>query len=444
MNEICEKLDRIFSGLSDEFEKLSELSDNVNTAMKKHYAVNHKPIMFLDLYEEFAFIINTCNEITTRKSMALIRGVANNGTTFRIPEMCGTVFVYDEATESYVQLSGDYTVRCEKPNGREILTLLYVQTDYDLSTGNKGNLTIHFSDCPMNDIEILVHIGTDTTIQPNVDELLSSDTARSLYVFSANPNYGNFMWTVPTSSPITKIYVQRNLTISTSFNTPSLVELALPNVNAVPANSNGNREALRIADFTNARSLNSNCFAYAQIGDENGVFEVGAESIAEHAFRECKNIHNLRLRDSVISISQYCFLGCSNLTTFECSNNLSSLPTRCFESCAKLQKVSLGLNLKKMESNSFSACAAISTITVPQGYRCLQNYFTSATALSGYNGDTQRYHWECFREVIENSADLTETDEKGFWHVPSTVLSLINADADFVAASAAKGWYFST
>ena len=444
MSDLSEKLSKILNGISDFVinvdSKMSMLSDIVT----QRYSVTHAPEMRLGMRDEFDFILETLKP-TTRKSMALVRGCADNGSVLRLPQKCSEVYIYDRESGGYKQMTGEYLVRCDDERGKEFLTLLYVQTDYDLADDYDGELTVPGADCPLTDTEILLHIGTDTRLQPNVDELLERFGARSLYVFSANPQYGSYVWELTGPSTITSLYVQKNLTVlsGATFNIPSIEELYLPNAANVPSASSKN--GLRKVDITNAQVLSGSCFKTSMIGSEtDGKVHINAIQISSNVFQNCIEIKQLTMSENVKTIGDNAFYTCYSLKTITLGTNTEKLGVEAFAVCPILEVVNLGSKLSSMTNSSFNGCSKIEKITVGKGYRCLQNYFTSAAALAQYDGATDTYKWECMRDIIDNSADLTTTDKKGYWHLPSAVLTLINGDTDFIATAAAKGWYFTT
>lgn len=307
------------SQIASSMEDLGPLSANLQKVLNAHYQVNHTPQMRYDMQNEWKYVREAL-ELTWFASKALIRGYVADGKTIRVPEICGAMYIYDMESGEYKLQESDYTVHCEDPNGMEWLTILYVQTDYDLNVNNKGALKIKYSDCPINNVEMLLYIGTYTKVQPDITELLVSETAKSLEVIGQPMTKdGDYIWSAKTSSPITKLYVQNNLSVLTGcvFDTPSLVELYVPNSYSVPANSRGSRYALRKVDISNVAVLNNNALEYSLLRDdpETSCFFINVQSIGNSAFYSCSALQTVTMGDNVQSIGAESFRSCSALQT---------------------------------------------------------------------------------------------------------------------------------
>ena len=70
--------------------------------------------------------------------------------------------------------------------------------------------------------------------------------------------------------------------------------------------------------------------------------------IFEEAFKDCYNLEEVYMSDSVVDIRRNAFSGCSNLKKIRLSNNLQKLGYGAFSSCTSLEKITIPGSLKEL------------------------------------------------------------------------------------------------
>lgn len=117
--------------------------------------------------------------------------------------------------------------------------------------------------------------------------------------------------------------------------------------------------------------LNDDKASYAVVKYEGTASKVEIPSIfkgksvtviADEAFRNCKNITDITIPDSIINIKYASFYGCENLTSVEIPNSVTRIGGWAFFQCEKLESIVLGDSVKTIGTYAFGYCSALANI----------------------------------------------------------------------------------
>lgn len=80
-------------------------------------------------------------------------------------------------------------------------------------------------------------------------------------------------------------------------------------------------------------------------------------SIGKSAFRECTNLKEIEVADSVREIGEYAFASCSSLQTFTFPDKVSEIAPYTFKDCSFMYGVWFNANIKRIGACAFSSCS---------------------------------------------------------------------------------------
>ena len=113
-------------------------------------------------------------------------------------------------------------------------------------------------------------------------------------------------------------------------------------------------------------------------------FEGNITKIGSGAFKECSELSQAILPDSLQEIGRRAFYGCRKLTSVNLPAGLTKVGPEAFRSTG-LTSLALPGGLKNIESNAFSGCA-LTTLVIPEGVETIQEaafaYNTQLTAVA--------------------------------------------------------------
>lgn len=333
----------------------------------------------------------------------IIRGNLKSGKKIR----------YDETKFNQLYINGkrytsDYTFNGETHKTYERLTIVLSQVPYNVTDREWGHLIVDASDFPIENAEIFVNIGRNSRVQPEIEELLLTDTVDSLYV------NGDWAWKTADYSPIRTLYVSGILSINSgAFYCRALLNAYLPNTSNVPQKSN--TTTYRNIDLSNATgTISDSCFANSEI--QGTVFIPKISRINQNAFAGCKKIINVVVGEGLVFLGRQAFQGCTSLLEFEVPDAVTTSDNAyTFENCSNMKKLTIGNGMTTLGTNyasnctslevltlgngltsasEFAGCFALKELYVRKGYKCKTTIITAATGLD----------WRCFKEVLENCA----------------------------------------
>lgn len=95
------------------------------------------------------------------------------------------------------------------------------------------------------------------------------------------------------------------------------------------------------------------------------VFKSRPTVIPAYAFRECPNLREVRLPESVRDIKSQAFVYCRKLQSINLPDGMTHIGANVFSFCTSLPEVKLPANLKELESYAFSECTSLRRVTMP-------------------------------------------------------------------------------
>lgn len=387
---------------------LEDTKESFDTVLNRHYQANHTPYAVMSFEDEahyweeqLAYPINKIvrptdsdDEYLSRvgvlrlNSYVFIRGNLKSGRTIR----------YDETKYQQLYINGerytaDYTFNGETPDIYERITVFVVQTPYNITTREWGELIVDVADFPIENAEIYVNIGENSNVQPEIEELLLTDTAESLYV------NGDWVWMCRDNSFIKTLSVTETFNLhSTSIATiPALVNYFVPNSIHVP---NLYSKAICNIDIRNAGGINTLAFASAKIKGYLNLSNTG--SIGNNAFESCLRLTSVNIGNGITSMGSEVFRGCTNLNTVIIGDNVVSIGNDTFRSCA-IKTLHLGKSLSFSQNSSvFSANGSpLEEVTVSKGYHSPYTYFQNINI-------PEVICLNVFKGILENCANIGE------------------------------------
>ena len=105
-------------------------------------------------------------------------------------------------------------------------------------------------------------------------------------------------------------------------------------------------------------------------------------TIGYMAFDHCTSLAEMTLPNSVISIGGYAFAECTNLAKVSLGNSVTAIGGQAFYGCTKLTSMELPNSVTEIERSAFENCTGLTSISLGDGLtRIGYNAFANCTAL---------------------------------------------------------------
>lgn len=108
-------------------------------------------------------------------------------------------------------------------------------------------------------------------------------------------------------------------------------------------------------------------------------------SLGNNAFRFCTSLVSIVFNSTLISIGAGCFYSASRLSTVVIPNSVVSLGTEAFQNCTNLTNVRLSQNITGINYNVFQGCTSLSSIELHEGITTISSsafrYCSSLTSI---------------------------------------------------------------
>ena len=126
---------------------------------------------------------------------------------------------------------------------------------------------------------------------------------------------------------------------------------------------------------------------------QNGAFQgctalesinipVGITSIGDYAFEDCTALKSVVIPQSVTNIGYAAFSRCDKLVSIDIPMGVSMISNHTFENCISLTAINIPTSVRQIGDESFMGCTALESIDIPEGVTSVgQRAFMHCTAL---------------------------------------------------------------
>lgn len=331
-------------------QKLDNQAATVNGILSKQYTVNHEPKIELPFEAEYKYVHDNLNTIYADNGgidklvHIFISGYLYNGKTIRVDNEDAK---YDNVYINGVKLTENYTCRAEE-GGLEKLNVTIVQQV-------NGELSIDYSDFPLNDFKMLVYDNLEKQLYPNIDSFIAGNNIDTLrYV-------GNMLWTCTEDSSLKSLIVTGDINNKTDMHMNCLQELIIPNVVNVP-NINTQcdmKPHIHKIDISNCTGE----IKYLGGATLKSDIALNGTIIGNGAFKNAL-INDVYIGRNTQQIARNTFEG-SSITKFVGGKNLITLGINAFQYCTQLTEIVLN-NVHPCQfaqNYNFYGCHKLLTIT---------------------------------------------------------------------------------
>ncbi len=151
--------------------------------------------------------------------------------------------------------------------------------------------------------------------------------------------------------------------------------------------------------------------------------EFTVTSIGKFAFKDCSNLTNIEIPESIESIGSSAFEGCSNLTNIEIPESVDSIGKSAFENCSDLTNIEIPSGVTSIEESAFQGCYSLKNIKIPKSVTYIgESAFERCSSLMSikipksvtYIGELAFYGCINLDVVIDNSKDNMVIGEYAF------------------------------
>ena len=108
--------------------------------------------------------------------------------------------------------------------------------------------------------------------------------------------------------------------------------------------------------------------------------------ISYSAFRDCSNLTNINIPNSVTSIGSYAFSSCSSLTNINIPKSVTSIIGGAFAGCSNLTNINIPNSVTYIGEGAFNNCSSLTTINIPNSVTYIGSYaFSGCSSLTTIN-----------------------------------------------------------
>ncbi|MBQ2768574.1 MAG: leucine-rich repeat domain-containing protein [Clostridia bacterium] len=169
----------------------------------------------------------------------------------------------------------------------------------------------------------------------------------------------------------------------------NLTSIVIPDsVASIGNNAFGECDNLQYTIKGNGKYLGNenNPYLYLSAPISTDILEITVESgcrfIANNAFRDCANLTNIKMSDSVTSIGTGAFYGCGSLKNIVIPNGMTSIADSTFEDCQSLTSIEIPDGVTSIGEEAFYRCFNLMSITIPNSVISIgNNAFNSCDSL---------------------------------------------------------------
>ena len=156
----------------------------------------------------------------------------------------------------------------------------------------------------------------------------------------------------------------------------SSISEALTGELVIPSKVQFNGKELVVTDICNDFAISNDAISSLTVNE-------GVKSIGERAFKDCKNLTNINIAQTITQIGVECFYGCTSLSTFD-NRGIVSLGAKTFAECRNLKEISIE-NLTSLAEGCFLNCTKLSACNLPNITSIGKEAFKNCQSLIEYN-----------------------------------------------------------
>lgn len=94
--------------------------------------------------------------------------------------------------------------------------------------------------------------------------------------------------------------------------------------------------------------------------------KMGTSEINQYAFRDCKNLKDVKIPNSVRKLGLWCFYGCKNIQKIEIPEGVTTLEGGEFNNCTNLESIIFPESLNSIMTSNCCSCPALKEIKVAE------------------------------------------------------------------------------
>ena len=129
------------------------------------------------------------------------------------------------------------------------------------------------------------------------------------------------------------------------------------------------------------REIQNSAFSYCTSLESINI-PVGITSIGDYAFEDCTALKSVVIPQSVTNIGYAAFSRCDKLVSIDIPMGVSMISNRTFENCISLTAINIPTSVRQIGDESFMGCTALESIDIPEGVTSVgQRAFMHCTAL---------------------------------------------------------------
>ena len=142
--------------------------------------------------------------------------------------------------------------------------------------------------------------------------------------------------------------------------------------------------------FYKADNLNTVYYNSSYSSSENPFLSVpsikkvvlGCDNINSYLLKNCTNIQEIEMLDSVTSIYEKAFFGCASLTSVTIPDSVTFIGWSAFEGCSSLASVTISTSVTSIDHYTFKGCTSLESVTLPNSVTNIGGYvFEGCTSL---------------------------------------------------------------
>ena len=91
-----------------------------------------------------------------------------------------------------------------------------------------------------------------------------------------------------------------------------------------------------------------------------------------HAFEDCSNLEKVTMPNSVVQIKAYAFTNCSKLESFPIPDSVTTIEKYAFSGCSHPASVDIPNSVTTLGEETFSGCSGLTSVTIPKSLKAYE------------------------------------------------------------------------